>query len=98
MLVAAFSVRSTLAGQKWPPESATLKVRQKEELQALKLKENYARESLHDSSLPKAVRTQLKHQLKREETKLRQKQKDERQALKDRQRLLNLEMKELEAE
>jgi len=66
---------------------------QKQERQALKLKRKYARESLQNSRLPKAVRTQLKHELKQERRKLRQRQKDERQTLKDRERLLNLETK-----
>jgi hypothetical protein len=87
-----------LAGQQWPSESAMLRTRQKQELQALKLKQKYARESLQSSSLPKAVRTQLRHELKQEKQKLQQRQKDERQTLKDRERLLNLELKQLESE
>jgi hypothetical protein len=87
-----------LAGQQWPSESAMLRTRQKQELQALKLKQKYTRESLQSSSLPKAVRTQLRHELKQEQRKLRQRQKDERQTLKDREKLLNLELRQLESE
>jgi len=68
-----------------------LKVRQKTERRALKLKQKYARESLQNSRLPKAVRIQLRHELKREQKRLLQRQKDERQTLKDRERLLKLE-------
>jgi hypothetical protein len=98
MLAAGLSVGPVLARPQRPSESATLKARQEEELQALKLKQKYARAALGNSGLPKAVRVQLKHELKREERKLRQKQKDERQSLKDRERLLNLEIKELGSE
>ena len=64
----------------------------------MKLKQKYARKSLQSSSLPKAVRIQLKHELKQEQHKLRQQQKDERQTLKDRERLLNLDLRYLESE
>ena len=98
MLVAGLLAGPLLAGQQWPSESAILKTRQKQELQALKLKEKYARESLQDSRLPKAVRTQMKHELKQEQRKIRQRQKDERQALKDREKLLNLGLRQLDSE
>lgn len=78
---------------KWTAESA-LKARQKQEIRALELKQEYMRNSLEDSELPRAVRIQLRHELKREQRKLRQRQKDERQELKDRERLLKLEMKQ----
>lgn len=98
LLITGLATGPLLARQRWAPDSAMLRVRQKEQRRALKLKENYARESLKDSRLPKAVRTQLRHQLKQERRKLRQRQKEERQSLKDRERLLNLEMKQLESE
>jgi hypothetical protein len=98
LLVVGFIGAPLPARQRWPAESAILKARQKKELQALKLKQMYARESLQDSRLPKAIRTQLKHELKKEQRKLRQRQKDERQTLKDRQKMLNLELKQLESE
>jgi hypothetical protein len=98
VLAAGLSAGPSLARQQWPSESAMLKTRQKQELQALKLKQRYAKESLADSRLPKAVRTQLKHELEQEQRKLRQRQKDERQTLKDRERLLNLELRQLESE
>jgi hypothetical protein len=98
MLIASLSVSLALARQKWSVDSTNLKMRQKEELRALKMKQKYARSSLEDSNLPKAVRIQLMHELKREQRKLRQRQKDERQALKDRERLLKLEMEQFEKE
>lgn len=98
ILIAGFSAGPSLARQQLPSDSAMLKARQKQELQALRLKQKYARESFQDSRLPRAVRTQLKHQLKRERRKLRQRQKDERETLKDREKLLNLELRELKSE
>ena len=98
ILVAGFSVGPAVARQPWPSEHAIFVARQKQEMHELKLKQEYARETLQNSSLPRAVRNQLKHELKQEQRKLRQKQKDERQTLKDRQKLLDLEMKELGAE
>lgn len=98
MLMAGLSAGPALARQGFPSEAATMKVRQKEELQAFKMKQKYAKDSLKNSDLPKAVRTQLKHELTREQRKLRQAQKDERQSLKDRERLLNLEMKEFDSD
>ena len=95
ILVAGFLAGPAFARQQWASEKALLMAQQKQELQALKLKQKYAKESLQNSSLPKSVRTQLKHELKQEQRKLRQKQKDERQTLRDRQKLLDLEMKEL---
>lgn len=98
LLITGVSAVPLIARQSWAPDAALLKVRQKQQLQALKLKQRYAWESLQDSSLPKAVRTQLKHQLKQERRKLRLQQKEERQSLKDREKLLNLEMKQLDSE
>ena len=92
VLIISFAGSPLLGGQQRPSDSAMLRTRQKQEFQALKLKQKYARESLQSSSLPKAVRAQLKHELKQEQRKLRQRQKDERQTLKDRERLLNLEL------
>lgn len=95
LLIAGLAVGPLFARQQWAQDSAMLKVQQKQERRALKLKQKYARESLQNSRLPKAVRTQLKHQLKQEERKLRQRQEEERQLLKDRQKVLNLQMKQL---
>jgi hypothetical protein len=98
VLIVSLTGGLLFGGQQWPSESAMLKTRQKQELQALKLKQKYARESLQNSSVPKAIRAQLKHELKQERRKLRQRQKDERQTLKDREKLLNLELRQLESE
>lgn len=98
LLIACLFAGPLVGRQRWAPDSAMLRVRQKQQMQALKLKQKYARESLKNSRLPKAVRTQLRHQLEQERRKLCQRQKEERQSLKDRERLLNLEMKQFEAE
>ncbi|TAM84125.1 MAG: hypothetical protein EPN47_02065 [Acidobacteria bacterium] len=98
VLAVGLSACSSLAGQQWPSDSTMLKSRQTQEMQALKLKQRYARESLQDSRLPRPVRAQIKHELKHEQQKLRQRQKDEQQTLKDREKLLNLDLKELESE
>jgi len=98
MLITGLAVGSAVAQQAGPSGLRVLKMRQKQELQVLKLKQQYVKSSLQESSLPKAVRIQLKHELKREQRKLRQRQKDERQTLKDRERLLKLEMKQLGSE
>ncbi|HKT10232.1 MAG TPA: hypothetical protein VJW77_00265 [Terriglobia bacterium] len=98
LLIAGLASGHLFARQRWASDSAILKTSQKRQLLALKLKQSYARESLKDSRLPRAVRTQLRHQLDQERRKLRQEQKEERQSLKDRERLLNLGMKQLESE
>lgn len=98
ILIIGLAVVPSFARQQRLVGPATLKVRQKEERHALKLKQKYARDSLQNASLPKAVRVQLKHELKREQLELRQRQKDERQTLKDRERLLKLEMKQLQSQ
>ncbi|HET7211977.1 MAG TPA: hypothetical protein VFL79_00185 [Terriglobia bacterium] len=98
LLIAGLASEPLFARQRWAPDSAMLKTSQKRQLLALKLKQRYARESLRDSRLPKAVRTQLRHQLDQERKKLRQEQKEERQSVKDREKLLNLGMKQLESE
>ncbi|HZT71755.1 MAG TPA: hypothetical protein VFC10_18650 [Terriglobia bacterium] len=87
-----------LAGQQAQPESAVLKARHQQEVEAFKLKKRYAKSALENSMVPKAVRIQMKHELQMEQRKLRERQKDERQTLKDRERLLKLERKELESE
>jgi len=98
MLITGLAAGSTFAQQKRLSGLRVLKLHQKQELRVLKLKQKYARGSFQESSLPKAVRTQLKHELKREERKLRQRQKDERQTLKDRERVLKLGASQLGSE
>ncbi len=63
-----------------------IKVRQKEERQALKLKEHYTLRMLKDQSLPKAERVRAKHEMQKERRDLILRQKDELQALRDRER------------
>ncbi len=90
ILAAGLLGSPALAARKFSTQMQFLKSRQKQALKALKLKQRFAKESLKNGRVPKAVRRQLKHQLKSEERKLRQQQRDERQELKDRQQVLKL--------
>ncbi len=88
ILIAGLAVSPLLGAQGFSGQMRILEGQQKQALQALKLKQKYARESMKNRGVPAAVRQQLKHQLKNEERRLREQQKEERQELKDRQRLL----------
>lgn len=98
ILIGGLLVWPLFAGQQAPSEAGALKARQKQELQVLELKKQYAHSAIRDSQVPKAVRIQMKHELQREQRKLRERQKDERQTLKDSERLLRLERKQLGSE
>jgi hypothetical protein len=87
VLITGLSVSPSLAAQGYSTQMQILKSSQKQALKALKLKQKYAQETLRNPGVPTEVRQQLKHQLKSEERKLRVQQKDDRQELKDRQRL-----------
>ena len=95
ILLAGLSVGPALAAQGYASGVNILKNRQRQELKALKLKQQYAKESLKDGQLTHAVRLQLKHQLESEKRKLRERQRDERQELKDRNRLLKQGLNQL---
>lgn len=69
------------------PEIQKLKLRQKEQMKALKLQQHYMKESWKSQHVPKAVREQQKHQMERQLRELRNRQKDEMQDLQDRMRL-----------
>ena len=94
VLFAAVSLTFFHTGVAWAQgyspkqEVKLLKARQKAERKALKLKQKYTKQSWKNQNVSKAVRTQMKHQMQREERELREKQKDERQDLKDQQRML----------
>jgi len=80
----------TRAGQGSTPvlsEKQMLKVRQKQEWTALKRQQKYQKNSMKGQPLSKATRLQMKHDMQREKRALREKQKNERQELKDRTRL-----------
>jgi TolA-binding protein len=87
-LAMAVGLSSWLVAQDFSLETKQVKGRQKEEKKALKLKHKFAKQSMGSRDLPKSVRAQMKHQQQREGRELREKQKDERQDLKDRQRML----------
>lgn len=91
ILTAGLSIAPLLAVERYSTPMRILKSRQRQELKALKLKEKYARDLLKNRRVPDAVRRQLKHQLDRDGRKLREQQRDEREELKDRQRLLKQE-------
>lgn len=88
MLVLAVGLSSWLVAQDFSLETKQVKGRQKEEKKALKLKHKFSKQTMGSRDLPKSVRAQMKHQQQREGRELREKQKDERQDLKDRQRML----------
>ncbi len=69
-------------------EKRQIKAHQKEERKGLKLQQKYRKQSLKGRPLPKSVRAQMKHEMRRDARALREKQKNERQDLKDRQRLM----------
>jgi hypothetical protein len=77
-----------LAAQDIKVEKQQMKARQKADLRALKLKEQYQKQAMRTHQVPKSVRVQMTHQMQREKRELRERQKDERQDLKDRQRAL----------
>jgi F0F1-type ATP synthase membrane subunit b/b' len=70
-------------------EKQQLKVRQKQEWKALKLRERYQKQSWKHQRIAKSVRVQAKHQMQRERRELRVRHKDELQDLKDRGRALH---------
>lgn len=87
-LVLAVGLSSWLVAQDFSIENQQVKNRQKEERKALKLKHKFAKQTMGGRDLPQSVRAQMKHQRQREARELSEKQKDERQDLKDRQRML----------
>jgi len=88
LLVSTLLLVCGLSGQGFKFENQQVKERQKAEMKALKLKHKYAKESLKGQDIPKALRTQMHNEMKREEQTLRQKHEHEMEVLKDRQRVL----------
>jgi len=76
-------------------EKKMLKVRQKQEWTALKRQQKYQKHSMKGQPLSKATRLQMKHDMQREKRALQEKQKNERQELKDRMRLTKERIKEV---
>jgi hypothetical protein len=73
-----------------------LRMHQKQERLAMKLRNKNWRQSVKGSVLPKSERIRMKHQMAREARELRERQKDERQDFKDRQRQMKEMAKRLE--
>jgi hypothetical protein len=94
VLVAAIAMSFTFTCVNWAQGYNTkeqmqqLKLRQKQEWNALKLKEKYMKQSWKNQGVPNSVREQMKHQLQREKRALHEKQKNEAQDLKDQQRVI----------
>ena len=76
-------------------QKQVLKLKQKQERAALKLRKNNWTQSLKGQPLPKSERLRIKHQIQREERELRERQKDEQQDSNDRQRLMKEIQKQL---
>lgn len=89
MLMLALSGGWLLADEVDTTQIKLLESRQKEAWKALKLKQKYAREAWRNGRWPQALRRQFEHQLKSEERRLRAQQQDERQQIKDQQRLMH---------
>lgn len=87
ILLAGFLAVASPTAQGRSRNMEILKLRQKQERKALQLKQRYARQSLKNAWLTRAARLQMKHQLQNEKRKLTERQKEERQKLKDRNRL-----------
>jgi hypothetical protein len=83
----AFPAAKVLAAPSGNPEVQLLKQRQKEERNALKMRERYMKQSMKAQNLSPALRAQQKHQMDKEKRALRQKHRNETQELKDRLRL-----------
>jgi Spy/CpxP family protein refolding chaperone len=65
-----------------------VKVRQKLERHALKVKHRMVKQSLRGQGITRGQRLQMKHRMERERRELRQRQKDELQTLKDQLRIV----------
>ena len=88
VVVLTLILACALLGQDFKFESNQIKDRQKAEMKALKLKHKFAQESMKGQPIPKSMRIQMQHEMKREEKALRQKHEDELETLRDRQRVL----------
>ena len=76
-------------------QKQVLKVKQRQERAALKLRKKYWKQSLKGQPLPASERLRIKHQMQREERELRERQKNEQQDSRDRQQLMKEIQKQL---
>lgn len=88
MLMVSLLASPLLAAQNNVSALQALKQRQKAELKAQKLQEKNAKNSVLNRNLPKAVRKQLKHQMAAQKRLLKMQQKQDRQAMKDQQKVM----------
>jgi hypothetical protein len=88
--VLSLSVARIVTAQQYDlkEEKKQLKARQKQENNALRLQEKYQKQAWKGQPVPKALREQTMHQMKRQKRDLRRKHKDELQDLSDRQKLI----------
>jgi hypothetical protein len=97
-LVLSFPAARMGAGQNrydFKLERKTLKARQKQEWKAVKLQQKYQKRSWKGMRMSRATRAQMKHQMQREKRALRETQRNDRQELKDRQRLMKERMRQV---
>lgn len=76
------------AFQVQPSAMKELKTRQKGEWRALKSSQAAQKSSMRTMNIPRAQRIALKHEMAREKRQLKEKQRDERQAMKDQTRMM----------
>lgn len=81
-LIGSASTRLT-AAQQQNSEVQIIRARQKQERQALKLKERYSKASFKGQHVPKGIRDQRKHEMQQQRRELRDKQKAELQQARD---------------
>jgi len=94
--VLSFPVVRAGAGQSrydFKPERKALKTRQRQEWKTLKLQQKNQKRSWKGMRMSKAARSQMKHQMARDMRAVRERQRNERQELKDRQRLMKERMR-----
>ena len=76
------------ATQVQPSALQQLKANQKGEWRALKSRQAAQKYSMKRTTMSRAQRIEMKHQMARERRQLKEKQKDDRQAMKDQTRML----------
>ncbi len=87
MLGSVFGSWSAAQDLNFKAEQKQLKLRQKQERKSQRLQHTYRKRSFNGQPVIKSVRVQAKHERQKEDRALRERQKNERQDLKDRQRL-----------
>jgi len=76
-------------------ERKTLGARQKQERKAFKIQQKNQKHTWKGAHMSRATRAQMKHQMSREKRSMLQQQKNDRQDLKDRERLMTERTKQV---